>query len=298
MMKLTLRGWLGALMIAGMIMGTANMAAAADAGEPETQASAGIQAGFATVKTRIVEKLDIAALNRLAEKSSLLPIFTKGGPIMYPLLLASILALGTVLDRLVFLIGVRLRRDREGIKRFLAAIGSDDYAEAARVGGKSKDHIVRVLNYALAHRRKSVSNALLYAQEQEMKRFRRGIPILDTIITLAPLLGLLGTVTGMMGSFALIGGELSTPGAVTGGIAEALIATAFGLGIAITSLLPFNYLNAKMEEAQLEIEGAATRMQLLMNVKPAARTIRQARIPAVPTRQKIIRAEEPVSAFS
>ena len=87
---------------------------------------------------------------------------------------------------------------------------------------------------------------------------------MDTVITLAPLLGLLGTVTGMMGSFSLIGGELSAPGAITGGIAEALIATAFGLGIAITSLIPFNYLTTKMEEADLEIESAATRLELLM----------------------------------
>ena len=103
-----------------------------------------------------------------------------------------------------------------------------------------------------------------------MKRFRRGIPALDTIITLAPLLGLLGTVTGMMGSFSLIGGELSTPGAITGGIAEALIATAFGLGIAITSLIPFNFLNTKMEAANTELESAATQMELLMNPQAGA----------------------------
>ena len=109
---------------------------------------------------------------------------------------------------------------------------------------------MRTLGYALEHSEKSLANALLYAQAQELKRFRRGIPILDTVITLAPLLGLLGTVTGMMGSFSLIGGELSAPGAITGGIAEALIATAFGLGIAITALLPFNFLNTKLDEAQ------------------------------------------------
>ena len=69
----------------------------------------------------------------------------------------------------------------------------------------------------------------------------------------------------MMGSFSLIGGELSAPGAVSGGIAEALIATAFGLGIAITALLPFNYLNTKLEEASGEIESAATQLELLVH---------------------------------
>jgi len=85
------------------------------------------------------------------------------------------------------------------------------------------------------------------------------------VITLAPLLGLLGTVTGMMGSFSLIGGELSAPGAITGGIAEALIATAFGLGIAITSLIPFNFLNTRMENARIEIETAAKKLDFLMH---------------------------------
>jgi hypothetical protein len=95
---------------------------------------------------------------------------------------------------------------------------------------------------------------------------------LDTVITLAPLLGLLGTVTGMMGSFSLIGGELSAPGAITGGIAEALIATAFGLGIAITSLLPFNFLNARVEGARHELEAAATQLELLVLPSITAKT--------------------------
>jgi len=62
----------------------------------------------------------------------------------------------------------------------------------------------------------------------------------------------------------LIGGELSAPGAITGGIAEALIATAFGLGIAITSLLPFNYLNTKIEKVSLEIDSASTQLEILL----------------------------------
>lgn len=205
------------------------------------------------------------ALNALVQKTSLTHIFKKGGPIMWPLLFAAFIAFGTVLERVYFLINEQRKRDPQAMETFFAAVGQGDKELAIRTSNASKYYVVRTLGYALTHKEKSLESALLYSQEQELKRFRRGIPILDTVITLAPLLGLLGTVTGMMGSFSLIGGELSAPGAITGGIAEALIATAFGLGIAITSLIPFNFLNTKMEEARLEIELAGTQLELMMH---------------------------------
>lgn len=130
------------------------------------------------------------------------------------------------------------------------------------------DFVARTLLYALQHREESLSSALLRAANLELKRFNRGLAVLDTIITLAPLLGLLGTVTGMIHAFGLLGGELDAPTAITGGIAEALIATAFGLGIAITALIPFNYLNARLEQARHEIEDAATHLELLLVKTP------------------------------
>jgi len=103
------------------------------------------------------------------------------------------------------------------------------------------------------------------ATNQEMVRYTRGISLLDTIVTMAPLLGLLGTVTGMIAAFGMLGGsELSAPTAITGGIAEALIATTFGLGIAVTALVPLNYLHAKCEGARHEMEDATTHLELLM----------------------------------
>ncbi|MFO0984299.1 MAG: MotA/TolQ/ExbB proton channel family protein [Planctomycetota bacterium] len=204
------------------------------------------------------------ALKALVQKTNLIHIFEKGGPIMWPLLFASILALGTVLERLLFLFIERLRRDPKATEAFFAAVAQGDIEAAIGIGKASKFYIVRALGYALSHRETSLASALLYSQAQELKRFQRGIPVLDTVITLAPLLGLLGTVTGMMGSFSLIGGELSAPGAITGGIAEALIATAFGLGIAITALIPFNFLNARTDQARHELESASTQLELLV----------------------------------
>lgn len=69
---------------------------------------------------------------------------------------------------------------------------------------------------------------------------------------------------GMIRSFGLIAGELDAPAAITGGIAEALIATAFGLLVAILALLPFNYLNARLEEARAELEEAGNRLEILL----------------------------------
>lgn len=204
------------------------------------------------------------ALKDLVQKTSIVHIFKKGGPIMWPLLVASILALGAALERTLFLLNEFRKRDSKVVDRLFGDVERGDIPAAIRTGRESKDYVARTLAYALEHKEQSLSNALMYAQAHEIKRFKRGIAILDTVITLAPLLGLLGTVTGMMGSFSLIGGDLGAPGAITGGIAEALIATAFGLGIAITGLLPFNFLNNKLEEVRHELETASNRLELLL----------------------------------
>jgi biopolymer transport protein ExbB len=249
-----------------------------------------LQAGLASLVERGEGLLPLdpsrgGALKALLQQTSLIHIFEKGGPIMWPLLVASILALGTVIERLFFLFVERVRRDPKAMDRFFAAVAHGDVQGAIGISKASKFYVVRALGYALAHKETSLASALLFAQAQELKRFQRGIPILDTVITLAPLLGLLGTVTGMMGSFSLIGGELSAPGAITGGIAEALIATAFGLGIAITALLPFNFLNARTEDARHEIESAATQLELLVPQKTAAPAL----APAAPAPPRVAR---------
>ncbi|MCX6961384.1 MAG: MotA/TolQ/ExbB proton channel family protein [Verrucomicrobia bacterium] len=193
----------------------------------------------------------------------MIEIFHKGGPIMWPLLLVSVVALTVVIERLVFIALEKKNRNPALVGDILTKVENGHVDEAARLGEGSKDFVVRALTYALTHREKSFSEAMLRSANWELKRFNRGLTLLDTAITLAPLLGLLGTVVGKIGSFNMLGGsELGAPAAITGGIAEALIATAFGLGIAITALLPFNYLNAREEEARLEIQDAASHVEL------------------------------------
>lgn len=193
----------------------------------------------------------------------MIDLFVKGGPIMWPLLVTSIVAVTVVIERLFFIVRERLRRNSGVVRDILHRVEKCDYDSAVRVGETSNDYVARTLTYALSHRDKSVSDALLRAAGRELKRYNRGLSILDTVITLAPLLGLLGTVTGMIHSFGLLGGEeIEAPQAIAGGIAEALIATACGLAVAILALLPFNYLNAQLEEARNDIQDAATHLEL------------------------------------
>ena len=204
------------------------------------------------------------ALKALVQKTSLVHIFIKGGPIMWPMLAASVVALAVVIERVLFLLNEQRKRSPKAVMNFFSEVSRGNVAGAIAVSKQSKDAIVGTLAFALEHRDQSLSHALTYAETRTLKRYRRGIAVLDTVITLAPLLGLLGTVTGMMGSFAVIGGDLSSPGAITGGIAEALIATAFGLVIAIVCLLPFNYLNNRIESVETELLAAGEQLKLML----------------------------------
>jgi biopolymer transport protein ExbB len=193
----------------------------------------------------------------------MIKIFLNGGPVMWPLLICSIITVATALERLFFVIRERARRKPQLVEKILERVERHDLDGAIKIGSDNRDFVARVLTFALAHRAESFSSEVLRAANLELKKFNRGLAVLDTIVTLAPLLGLLGTVTGMIHAFGLLGGhELDAPEAITGGISQALIATAFGLSIAITALIPFNYLNARLEEARHDIEDAATQLEL------------------------------------
>jgi biopolymer transport protein ExbB len=210
------------------------------------------------------------ALRNYGNKNSIIRTFIHGGPIMWPLLFAAIVAAVVSLERTLFIVSEKRRQNPEQVEQIFTLVENGDRAGAIRVAQASTDFIARVLGFALSNAELSISHAISKASALELKRFSRGLPILDTIITAAPLLGLLGTVTGMMNTFSMMGGdELGAPAAITGGIAEGLIATAFGLLVAITCLFPNNYLNARIESAQHEMEDAGRRLELLLMAEKA-----------------------------
>jgi biopolymer transport protein ExbB len=116
-----------------------------------------------------------------------------------------------------------------------------------------------------AHAGFSGSKAMEAVALDALKSMRRGMPILDTVITIAPMLGILGTVTGIISSFDLLGQSgVEDPKAVVAGIAEALITTAAGLGISIAAVFPFNYFNSRIENAQDTFEHYGTRLEIAL----------------------------------
>jgi len=192
-------------------------------------------------------------------------LFLKGGPIMWPLLIASVVAMATAIERVLFLLNQMEEAQPELVREILLHVEAGEVAEALRKGQRSQDPAVKTLMVGLLHRNGALSGALVRAASREMEAFSRGVATLDTVVTLAPLLGLLGTVTGMIRAFGLLGmKELEAPVAITGGVAEALIATAFGLTIAILSLIPLNILNSYCAKTKRRIEQAATELELLL----------------------------------
>jgi biopolymer transport protein ExbB len=201
-------------------------------------------------------------------------LFHDGRFMMWPILLLSLLLVTVVMERLFFIFRENGRRQPEVVEKMLERVEAKDIEGAVELGKKSPDYVARILVYAITHKEHSLGNAFTRAANQEMQRFSQGLPTLDTCITAAPLMGLLGTVTGMMNTFgALQGGDIAAAaGQITGGVAEALIATACGLGIAITGLLPFNYLNARLEEARHEVEDASNSLEIIINKSESTTT--------------------------
>ena len=183
---------------------------------------------------------------------------------MYPLLACSLISLTVIVERTLFWIREDMRADKALVDQVLELCRSGDWEGVRRKVAGSLDHVVRVIVSGILHREFSMTKAMESAAAGEMARMRRYLGVLDTMITVAPLLGILGTVMGIISSFEMLGASgIDHPEAVTAGIAQALITTATGLSIAILSLLPFNYFNNRAENAASNIEIYATSLEIV-----------------------------------
>ncbi len=193
----------------------------------------------------------------------MIELFHKGGPLMYPILFCSVLALAIFLERLwnyyrfqkengdllgevdPLIADHKLDQAAVACQRFgnpLARV----YATAIRVAGRPRDQIKAVVEEA---------------GSREIASLERYLGLLGTIATITPLLGLLGTVLGMIRAFTVISVQgVGTPATLGGGISEALITTAAGLTVAIPTILLHKYLTGRVDRISLDLEVKALKV--------------------------------------
>lgn len=191
----------------------------------------------------------------------MLEAVAKGGWVMLPLVICSMVAVTVVIERFLFF---KRTKSVERAEEIVKLVSNGQAEEAVRLAQGTQAPLLSVLAAGLTQHVNS-GKAMEAAGIAEVERLKRGLPVLDTIITLSPLLGLLGTIVGMMNSFQIMAvAGVGQPHAITGGVAEALIATAVGITVAVTSLVPYNYFLARVEKETAAIEHYGTRLELAL----------------------------------
>ena len=189
----------------------------------------------------------------------------KGGPIMWPILLCSVVSFAIIIERLL-----RLRQEQIDTKTFMEQISKslkrNKIMEALDLCDRTGGPIAAILKAGILKHdrpRNEIREAIEDASIHEVPRLERNLPVLSTVAQIAPLLGLLGTVTGLVKAFQVIEAKATAlnpvnPGDLAGGIWEALLATTFGLCVAIPTYVAYNYLVSRVDGFVLDMERSAT----------------------------------------
>lgn len=182
-----------------------------------------------------------------------------GGWMMIPILGCSLLALTVSIERGFQFRSLRFSRLAD---RMIQLVEQGKWTDALALAEQRQSPTLRVLAAGIFHRDQQPDKVMEAAGIAEVSRLKRGLSVLDTVITLGPLLGLLGTIIGMIDSFGIMSKTgLGNPHAVTGGVAEALICTAAGIGVAVITLIPYNVFLSLVERETERIEQYATKLQ-------------------------------------
>jgi biopolymer transport protein ExbB len=194
----------------------------------------------------------------------LLRFMFQGGPIMIPIAACAIIAFAVAVERFF-----TLRRARINTREFMATIRTvlkqNKVAEAIRVCERTPGPIARILRAGMlkhGRRKQDIREAIEDAGQLEIPRLERYLGVLATVASISPLLGLLGTVSGMIKAFAQIQAKMGVvnPSDLAEGIGNALITTAAGLVVAIPTLVLYNYYVAKVDNMILDMEVSSSEL--------------------------------------
>ena len=196
-----------------------------------------------------------------------LDYFYKGGIVMYILLFCSIFIITIAIERLLYF--YRADSGRNFAQKFYHLMVNDKINEAKNLALNSKGDLAALINFAFTKMNNPHLNIMTMLEVQSgisLAKFRARLYYLNVIVTMAPLLGLLGTIIGMISAFSIFNLQEGQAVAITGGVGEALIATATGLCVAIVSLgihayfiQRIDHIVTDMEQSFSLIEGLLTR---------------------------------------
>jgi biopolymer transport protein ExbB len=198
-----------------------------------------------------------------------LSFFQKGGPIMYVLLLCSVFVVAVGIERAMYF--AKADSGRVFARGFCRLMSEKKYDEAAKLASLSNGAVAAILSAAVDKARtgSDISSYMEIQSGIEVSRFRKRLYYLSVIVTMAPLMGLLGTISGMISAFSVFNLQSGHATAITGGVGEALIATAMGLCVAIIALAVHAYFMQRieniltdMEQCFSMLEAAQTEMKL------------------------------------
>jgi len=191
----------------------------------------------------------------------------KGGPVMAPIILCSIIALAVFIERIWYLRSAKIDTGNF-MKDITYRVRSNRVMEAVDMCNSTKGPIAHIIKSGIMKYdkpREDIKEAIMDAGVHEVPLLERNLGLLATIAHIAPLLGLLGTVTGMVRAFQVIEVKAKdmipvNPGDLAGGIWEALITTVAGLCVAIPTYVAYNYLVSRVESFVVDMEKSATEL--------------------------------------
>ena len=200
-------------------------------------------------------------------KMSLWQVFLSGGPVMWPILLCSVFALAIILEKSWYLNKIKIDTQKF-LGNILDRIKRHEIKEALQTCDNTKSPIAHILKAGILkydRTRDQIKEAIEDASLYEIPKLEKNLSILATIAHISPLLGLLGTVTGMVRCFQTIQAKATafhpvSPGDLAGGIWEALLTTVAGLIVAIPAFVAYNYLVSHINNFILEMEKASTEL--------------------------------------
>jgi biopolymer transport protein ExbB len=200
-------------------------------------------------------------------KMSPLQFFSSGGPVMWPILLCSVFACAIIITKFWHLRKINIDA-QDFVRNILEQMKRHQIKEAIQICDNTKNPIANILKAGILkydRTRQQIKEAIEDASLYEIPKLEKYLSALATIAHVSPLLGLLGTVTGMVRAFQVIQAKATSfhpvsPGDLAGGIWEALITTVAGLIVAIPTFIAYNYLVSRINSFILEMEKASTEL--------------------------------------